>query len=212
LKFTRYVIPQVPGSVKRSRPVRGVLESLLRAKKYIVVLAAFHPLIGGAAVSADLIGDRFSPARNSLVFNSNGEPQAPPTNEERHTYVADLRDATTHDTETGAPSNEINWRKFIEKAQPELDADGQAVLQAVDGRDTVELGVTRGDLQTVDAPMELQRELMVSRLKQSLANSRAPRISGNELREDWRLLEKIQDAEQLALSKELDHETQLVNQ
>jgi len=196
LEFTRYVIPQVPGSVKRSRPVRGVLESLLRAKKYVVVLAAFHPLIGGAAVSADLIGDRFSPARNSLVFNLTGEPQVPPTNEEKRTYLADLRNATIHDTETGAPSSGINWRKFVEKARPELDADGQAILQAPDGKGTTELGVTRGDLQTVDAPMELQRELMISRLKQTLANSRAPRISGNELREDWQLLEKIDGSRQ----------------
>ena len=43
LEFTRFVIPQVPGTVKRSRPVRGVLESVFRAKKYVVVLAAFHP-------------------------------------------------------------------------------------------------------------------------------------------------------------------------
>ena len=83
LEFTQFVIPQVPGSVKRSRPVRGVLESVFRAKKYVVVLAAFHPLIGGGVVSADLIGDRFNSSRNSLVFSLTSMPSAPPTNAER---------------------------------------------------------------------------------------------------------------------------------
>jgi hypothetical protein len=49
-------------------------------------------------------------------------------------------------------------------------------------------------------------------MRQRRANSRAPRISGNELRKDWQPPEKIQNAEQIAVSKELDHETQLVTQ
>jgi hypothetical protein len=65
----------------------------------------------------------------------------------------------------------------------------------------VKLGVTRKDLQTADAPIDLQRELLAFRLKQTLAGSRAPRISNTELREDWQLLEKINDAGQGHLSK-----------
>lgn len=208
LEFTQFVIPQVPGSVKRSRPVRGVLESLFRAKKYVVVLAAFHPLLAGGAVSADLIGDRFNSARNSPVFSLTGEPLAPPTNAERRAFLKDLQTMTTHAADRDAVASETAWRKFVEKSEPKLDADGQAVLQAQeegpDGKETVELGVTRRDLQGESAPVELQRELLVFRLRQTLANSRAPRISRNELRDDWRLLEKIDDAEQEKLSRKLD--------
>ena len=67
-------------------------------------------------------------------------------------------------------------------------------------------------LQSEDASADLQRELMVSRLKQTLAHSRAPRISDNELREDWQLLEKIDVARHEALSKKLDQGNELLNQ
>jgi len=211
LEFTQFVIPQVPGSVKRSRPVRGVLESLFRAKKYVVVLAAFHPMLAGGAVSADLIGDRFNSARNSQVFSLTSEPLAPPTNAERRAFLKDLQTMTAHAADRNATASESAWRKFVEKSEPKLNADGQAVLQAPegpDGKETVELGVTRRDLQGESAPVELQRELLVSRLRQTLANSRAPRISKNELLEDWRLLQKIDDAEREKLSRKFNQENQ----
>jgi hypothetical protein len=215
LEFTQFVIPQVPGSVKRSRPVRGVLESLFRAKKYVVVLAVFHPLLAGGAVSADLIGDRFNSARNSRVFSLTGEPLAPPTNAERRAFLKDLQTMTANAADRDATASETAWRKFVEKSEPKLDADGQAFLQALEGPDwkeTVELGVTRRDLQGEHAPVELQRELLVSRLRQTLANSRAPRISRNELREDWQLLEKIDYAEQEKLSRTFDQGNQSESQ
>jgi hypothetical protein len=208
LEFTSYVIPQVPGSVKRSRPVRGVLESLLRAKKYVVVLAAFHPLIGGAAVSIDIVGDRFSPAKNSPLFNLSGEPLPPPTRVEKRNYLAALRAATANETNTGAEPRESHWRKFIEKARPGLDADGRAILQVTDIDGVVELGVTRRNVQTEDAPVELQRELLLSRLKQTLMTSRAPRISGSELRKDWELLENFDRGGREIFTGEFDSEKQ----
>lgn len=215
LEFTEFVIPQVPGSVKRSKPVRGVLESLFRAKKYAVVLAVFNPLVAGGVVSADLIGDRFNPARNSPVFSLTSEPLAPPTSAERRVFMKDLQTVAANRGQHDATAGGFDWRKFMEKAEPEFDADGQPALQAVygaDGKDTVELGVTRRDLQSEDAPVELRRELMVSRLKQTLAKSRAPRISSSELREDWKLLEKIENTPQETVSKKMDQGNQLATQ
>jgi len=213
LEFTQFVIPQVPGSVKRSRPVRGVLESLFRAKKYVVVLAAFHPFIAGGVLTADLVGDRFNPARNTLVFSVTGQPESPPTNAERRAYLKELQTVAAGNEHGDASSGGgITWRKFAEKAQPEFDADGQPMLKAHDGKNIVELGITRRDLPSEDAPMELQKEFMVSRLKQTLAQSHAPRISSIELHEDWRLLEKIDDAEQAKVSKNSDQGKQTVTQ
>jgi hypothetical protein len=212
LEFTQFVIPQVPGSLKRSKPVRGVLESVFRAKKYVVVLAAFHPFIAGGVVSADLVSDRFNSARNTPVFSLTRKPLAPPTNAERRTYLKDLQAFTTNGAGSDPTPGGITWRNFMEKSQPEFNADGQLVLQAPDGKGFVELGVTRRDLQSGSAPVDLQRELMVFRLKQTLAHSRAPRISSSELREDWQLLEKIDEATQENLSKKLDQGNQAVNQ
>jgi hypothetical protein len=212
LEFTQFVIPQVPGSLKRSKPIRGVLESVFRAKKYVVVLAAFHPFIAGGVVSADLVSDRFNSARNTPVFSLTREPLAPPTNAERRTYLKDLQTLTANEADSDSPPGGIAWRKFVEKSQPQFDANGQLVLQAPDGSDFLELGLTRTGLQSGSAPVDLQRELMVFRLKQTLAHSRAPRISSSELREDWQLLEKIDEATQENLSKKLDQGNRAVNQ
>lgn len=206
LELTRFVIPQVPGSMKRSRPVRGVLESVFRAKKYVVILAAFHPFIAGGVLSVYVVGDRFNPARDTNVFSVFGAPEAPPTNEERQAYLRNLRAVTAKSANGGADPLGITWQQFVEKSQPEFDADRQAVLEARDGRDIVELGVTRRDILSEGATVQLQRELMVSRLRQTLARSRAPRISGSELREDWQLLERIDDAGRANRPKDFDPE------
>jgi hypothetical protein len=64
LQLSGYVIPQVPGSVPRSRPVRNVLEAVLKSKRYIVPLAPLailHPLFGGGLAVAWIQGSHFNP-------------------------------------------------------------------------------------------------------------------------------------------------------
>jgi hypothetical protein len=59
-------IPQVAGTVPRSTRVRGVLESLVRSKRYafpLVTVACLHPLVGGSLAFAWLEGERFDPRR-----------------------------------------------------------------------------------------------------------------------------------------------------
>ena len=206
LEFRQFVIPQVPGTVRRSKPVRGVLESVFRAKKYVAVLAAFHPVVAGGVISVYLVGDRFNPAKNAAVFSLDGGLMAPPTNAERRAYLKELQRVTVATLVVDASAGGASWRKWVAKSQPEIDSEGQAGFEAWDGDAIVEVGVTRRDLPSEEAPWELQRGLVVALLRQTLARSRAPRISSNELHADWELLEKIDDAEHAQLSKRLDGE------
>lgn len=191
LEFTHFVIPQVPGTLRRSKPVRGVLESLVRAKKYALAFALFHPFLAGGVETVYLVGDRFNPAKNSLVLNADGELEAAPTKEEIRKYSKSLAAMEAETPEDIARRDATSWRMFEEKAQPVLDAHGQTALASTVRNDLVDLGVTRKDISNGDAPMELRRGLMVARMRQALARNRAPRISGSELREDWQLLEKM---------------------
>ena len=51
LQFSCFVIAQVPGTLPRSGAVRGVFEAFLK-KKYVLTVAALHPLVaGGMAVA-----------------------------------------------------------------------------------------------------------------------------------------------------------------
>jgi len=66
LQPVSFVIPQVPGTVPRSGPVRGVLESLVRSKRYaftLAPLAVLHPAVGGAMAYALVEGSHFNPRR-----------------------------------------------------------------------------------------------------------------------------------------------------
>ena len=61
LEFTSLEIPQVPG-LPRSTPLRDVMEAFVKSKKYVVPVAALHPLVVGgiavAYVTESIFGDR----------------------------------------------------------------------------------------------------------------------------------------------------------
>jgi hypothetical protein len=59
----------VPGTIRRSRPIRGLAESVLKAKKYVIPLAFFQPYVAGSFVAAYLVDGRFKPNQNAMGFN-----------------------------------------------------------------------------------------------------------------------------------------------
>jgi hypothetical protein len=60
-RFTAFVIPQVPGSIRRSKVTRGIFESVLRTKRYAAPLFFLHPVFAGAMLAGYLAGGRFNP-------------------------------------------------------------------------------------------------------------------------------------------------------
>ena len=74
-----FVIPQVPGTIRRSTPVDGVVESLVKSKKYVVPLAVLHPFVAGTLVVAYFGDGRFHPDPHAAVFHPDDafEPGAP---------------------------------------------------------------------------------------------------------------------------------------
>lgn len=64
-----FVIPQVPGTIPRSTPVDGVVESLVKSKKYVVPLAVLNPYVTGTLIAAYISDGRFHPDRKATVFN-----------------------------------------------------------------------------------------------------------------------------------------------
>lgn len=69
LKFTMFVIPQVQGTVHHSDSVDGVVESLVKSKKYLVPIAALHPFVAGGLMAVYLVDGRFHPDKNAPVFD-----------------------------------------------------------------------------------------------------------------------------------------------
>ena len=90
LEFVSLVIPQVPGTVRRSKPVRGIVESVLKAKKYVIPLAVFQPYAAGGFALAYLVDGHFKPDKSAMIFNLDSTVVSPLTGDERYAYRRDL--------------------------------------------------------------------------------------------------------------------------
>jgi len=69
LELSIFKIPQVEGSVERSRPTRGVAESLVKTKKYAIPLVVISPVLTGGLAVAYLTEGRFNPKRGAGEFD-----------------------------------------------------------------------------------------------------------------------------------------------
>jgi hypothetical protein len=70
IHMSGFVIDQVPGTVKRSHPVDGVAESLVKSKKYIIPLVILQPEVAGGVVVSYLADGRLSLPKNVRVYNA----------------------------------------------------------------------------------------------------------------------------------------------
>jgi hypothetical protein len=83
LTFSTFLIPQVPGSIKRSHPIDGVMESVVKSKKYVLPLAVLDPEVTAGLVVAYLADGRFAAPKDATVeivpgdtVTKNPEPEA----------------------------------------------------------------------------------------------------------------------------------------
>ena len=76
-EMSAFVIPQIPGSIKRSKPVAGVAQSLVRSKKYLIPMTILTPELTGGLVIAYLVKGRLELPKTVLVFNVNDNVMEP---------------------------------------------------------------------------------------------------------------------------------------
>jgi hypothetical protein len=68
LHFSGFVIEQVPGSLPRSKSVRGVLESLVKSKKYAVPMLVAHLWLTPGLAVGYLTTGRFNPGKHAAAL------------------------------------------------------------------------------------------------------------------------------------------------
>jgi hypothetical protein len=195
LKFSRLVIPQVPGSVARSTAVHGVVESFFKSKKYIVPSAVVSPIFAGC-VFAVYVGTgtgRFDPARDALVFNAGREPDLPLGKEDRRAYQKELeRLLAGASPEASHAHVERVWERLLAKATTDFDQQGRPVLELQLGEQRVNVGVS-ADNVLISGPPELVQRLLEARLQSELRRDTPPRASQGEIARDWRLLQEARN-------------------
>ena len=192
-QFSRLIISQVPGSMPRSTNVHGVVESLFKAKKYIVPSVVVSPMFAGcvAAVYVGTGAGHFEPARNAMVFVVGGAPERPLGAEDRRAYQRQLKHflAGAYPEKPGLKVDKA-WARLQSKAKTSVDEQGRPVLEVQVGESRVQIGVSADNVLSGSAPPEMERQLLAARLQAELRR-RSPRgLSETEVARDWELLQK----------------------
>ncbi len=188
MHLTTFIIPQVPG-LKRSKPVHGVIESVVLAKKYVTPVLLFHPFVVGTVEAAYWAGWRFNPAKGAYIFDPDSPDlgrsiERPLTAEQRRAYedmVAAARKAASESEDV--PS----WKTVATEARPKLDAEGHPYLEVALEGETIPVGLCRANALRFSGSPELVQELALTRMELELKSKKPARISEKELKRDWQL-------------------------
>ena len=191
LEPSSFVIPQVPGSVPRSTPVHGVVESVLKSKKYMVTIAILHPVVAGCLLAGYMGVDRFDPAKHALVMDSGPELDLPLASVQRRSYEDQLHLLARLDPQLKIRRNQKAWGSLQADAEPELDPEGRPMLKMRVGNDSVDVGIARDNILTTPAPPALTGELLAARLHEELKRGDAPKASQTDVSSDWDLLQHL---------------------
>jgi len=215
LQYQKFIIPQVPGTIKRSKPVRGVVESAFKAKKYMIPLLMWHPAIVGCFAAAYFTGGGFDPGRHALVFDPSRDLEPPMTAQQRVEYMNRLEQLKRGEIEGQAAIEEAKWRESAFEVEPLLDQAGRPVLRLRVGSGPVQVGLSRENILNQSGSPEIARKLVLARLREELRKSPS-KVANTDVGKDLQLLEELNsvraERERLAAERdlvELDAESKL---
>ncbi len=196
LQFSRFVIPQIPGSMPRSTPVHGVIESFFKAKKYIVPSAVVSPIFAGcvAAVYVGSGAGHFDPARQALVFNAQRDLERPLGAEDRRSFQSELKHQMA---DPPAESQEIKtekWAHLFRNSSPDFDDEGRPILRIRSADGVVSVGVSGSNILDHDGDDRLTRQFLEARLNAELRRGSSPKVSESDVERDWDLLQKFSNS------------------
>jgi len=189
LETANFAIPQVPGTIPRSTPVRGVIESVLKSKKYVLPVAVLHPVITGILAAAYLGDGRFDPARNAMILEPGREFEPPLPSTERRNYQNEL-----HSLLADGRKHKM-WDDLERGAEPQLDPEGRPMLRVRVGEKFVDVGISRENILSSPDPANLAENLVAARLAMELRRGGEPKASGSDVISDWHLLHQLMPSE-----------------
>jgi hypothetical protein len=192
LQTSDFVIPQVPGALRRSKPVHGVLESAVAAKKYMLPLFVLHPYISGSLLAAYFGRGRFDPARHARVLDSSSQLDTPMTSADRRSYQSRMDELTRAGSMVDSlRSQERSWEALQAGAEPELDPSGKPVMQVRVGREVKQVGISRANVLNAPESSELVARLLEARLHQELRRTTARKTAHSDVENDLALLRQL---------------------
>jgi len=190
LQLTRFFIPQVPGTVKRSRPVHGLVDGVFHAKKYFLPLAVFEPFVAGGVATTYYLGGRFDPAKNAALWTPGGILEQPLTKKDRLAWQRQLQDLVKSDPSLKPALTKTAWKPLEASSEFHMDADGHPTIQLASPQGTANLGAARSNILASPDSQTQARLLLVARLHEELRGGRTKKSSNRAIQSDFSLLQQ----------------------
>ncbi len=191
LQTSIFVIPQVPGTLARSKPVHGVLECALTAKKYMLPLFALHPYIAGSLIAGYLGHGRFNPSQNAMILDSTNQLDVPPSRADRRNFQGRLEEILQSASSSNAVESERHWASSLAAAEPAVDAFGEPALQVrVDG-EIRPVGDGQTNILRISGNYEFAAGLVEARLREELKSATARKAARSDVENDLALLQQL---------------------
>ncbi len=190
VKLTRFFVPQVPGTVRRSRPVHGLIDGVFHAKKYFVPLAVFQPYVAAGVATTYYFGGRFDPAKGAAMWTPDGLLDQPLTKDERKAWERELNAIVKSDPMLKSADAKLAWKPLQTASEFHLDSQGRPIIQVASGDGIVNLGASRANILESASAQNEARMLLVARLKEELRGGRTKKSSSRLIRADFDLLQQ----------------------
>jgi hypothetical protein len=185
-----FEIPQVPGTVPRSKPVHGVLECAITAKKYMLPLLVLHPYVAGSLIAGYLGHGHFDPSRNALILDASDHLDTQPTREDRRNFQDRLKEMA-QTTSAAAAEDERYWASLLGAAEPALDASGEPTVQVRTGGQITLVGISRANILGTPEGSEFAAGLVEARLREELKSVAARKSARADIESDLTLLRQL---------------------
>ncbi len=208
LQSSSFIIPQDPGTLPRSKPVHGVVECALTAKKYMLPLFALHPYVAGTLIAAYLGHWRFDPAHNALILDASDRLDVPMTRADRRNFQDRLQELMQSEpvpsevaenklaqikSSSKSGADERHWESRLAAAEPAIDASGAPTLRVrMDGDSATTLvGIARANIVSAPRDLDFTAGLVEARLHEELKPAAARKTARSDVERDLLILRQV---------------------
>jgi hypothetical protein len=190
LQASNFVIPQVPGTIARSKRMKGVFEVMLTAKKYMWPIVLFHPYAASTAIAVYVQHWHFNPGKNAPILDSTHQMAAALTSTERRASREQLEELVKAHSPASTGADQRLWKSLYTSAKPALDAEGGVVLQVSKDGKVSSVGITRSNILNLPDASEFAAGLVKARLHEELGSA-ARKTARSDVGIDLNLLRQL---------------------
>ena len=191
LQGAKFVIPQIPGSIPRSKRIKGVFEVMLTAKKYMWPIFLFHPYAAGTAVAVYVQYWHFNPGKDSPILDSKNEMSAALSSTDRRAFQGQMEKLLRASSSEDADADDRRWKSLNAAAEPALDTAGGLTLQVTEEGEVTSVGIARSNILNIPAGSEFAAALVKARLREELKSAAGRKTARADVESDLLLLQQL---------------------